>query len=63
MNVSQPLPRKQRSIPAIAATAALGDMPRLDAALDQGLNDGLTVSEAKEILVPPLRLRRLSAQP
>ena len=30
---------------------ALGDMPQLDAALNRGLDAGLTVSDAKEILV------------
>ena len=30
---------------------AVGDMPRLNAALNQGLDAGLTVSDAKEILV------------
>ena len=29
---------------------AIGDLPRLNAALNQGLDAGLTVSEAKEIL-------------
>lgn len=42
---------RQRSIPTIAAATAVGDMPRLATALNQGLDDGLTVSEAKEILV------------
>jgi len=51
MKASHSLPPKQRSIPTIAAAAAVGDMPRLDTALNQGLDDGLTVSEAKEILV------------
>jgi len=51
MNASHLLPRKQRSIPAIAAATAVGDLTRLDTALNQGLDDGLTVSEAKEILV------------
>ena len=32
-------------------SAAAGDIPRLNAALNQGLDAGLTVSEAKEILV------------
>jgi alkylhydroperoxidase/carboxymuconolactone decarboxylase family protein YurZ len=30
---------------------AASDMPRLNAALNQGLDDGLTISEAKEVLV------------
>ena len=45
------LSAKQRAIPAIGAATALGDMPQLNAALQQGLDAGLTVSEAKEVLV------------
>ena len=33
------------------AAAALGDLPRLNTALAQGLDAGLTISETKEILV------------
>lgn len=44
------LPRQQAVIP-IAAHAAVGDMPRLNSALVQGLDTGLTVSDCKEILV------------
>lgn len=47
----QALSRKQQAIAPIAAAAALGDMPRLNASLKQGLDAGLTVNEAKEILV------------
>ncbi|MFZ5957781.1 carboxymuconolactone decarboxylase family protein [Pseudomonas knackmussii] len=50
-SVSQTLTIRQQAIPLIAATMAISDMPRLDAALDQGLDAGLTVSEAKEVLV------------
>jgi alkylhydroperoxidase/carboxymuconolactone decarboxylase family protein YurZ len=45
------LSRKQQAIAPISGAAALGDMTRLDAALEYGLDAGLTVSEAKEILV------------
>ncbi len=42
---------KQRSIAPIGATLALGDLPQLDAALNHGLDAGLSVSDAKEIVV------------
>ncbi|MDU8544088.1 carboxymuconolactone decarboxylase family protein [Pseudomonas syringae group sp. J248-6] len=42
---------KQQAIPLIAAFMATSDMPKLDSALNQGLDAGLTISEAKEILV------------
>lgn len=42
---------KQQAIAPIAAAAALGDMPKLNQALNQGLDAGLTLSETKEILV------------
>ncbi len=45
------LTAKQRAIPLIAAFMATSDMPRLNAALNRGLDAGMTVSEAKEILV------------
>ncbi|MFD4838386.1 carboxymuconolactone decarboxylase family protein [Achromobacter sp. NPDC058515] len=45
------LSAKQQAIPLIAAFMAASDMPKLNAALNQGLDAGLTVSEAKEILV------------
>ena len=49
--VSETLSAKQQAIPLIAASMATSDMPKLNAALSQGLDAGLTVSEAKEILV------------
>lgn len=49
--VSETLSARQQAIPLIAASMATSDMPRLNAALNQGLDAGLTVSEAKEILV------------
>jgi alkylhydroperoxidase/carboxymuconolactone decarboxylase family protein YurZ len=51
MNTERALTRKQQAIAPISAATALGDMPRLNAALGDGLDAGLTVSEAKEILV------------
>lgn len=48
---SQTLSAKQRAIPPIAAAMAVSDMPRLDTALNSGLDAGLTISEAREILV------------
>ncbi|UZE14107.1 carboxymuconolactone decarboxylase family protein [Pseudomonas sp. B21-053] len=48
---SKTLSAKQQSIPLIAAFMATSDMPKLSAALNQGLDAGLTVSEAREILV------------
>lgn len=50
-SVSETLSAKQQAIPLIAAAMATSDMPKLNAALNQGLDAGLTVSEAKEILV------------
>lgn len=48
---SESLSAPQRAIPLIAAAMASGNMPKLNAALNQGLDAGLTLSEAKEILV------------
>ncbi|WP_223880006.1 carboxymuconolactone decarboxylase family protein [Stenotrophomonas sp. Br8] len=48
---AQQLSARQQSIPLIAAAMATSNMPRLDMALNRGLDAGLTVSEAKEILV------------
>jgi alkylhydroperoxidase/carboxymuconolactone decarboxylase family protein YurZ len=45
------LSARQQAIAPITAAAAVGDMPRLNAALVQGLDAGLTISEVKEILV------------
>lgn len=42
---------KQKAIPLIAAFAASSDMAQLDAALRQGLDAGLSISETKEVLV------------
>jgi alkylhydroperoxidase/carboxymuconolactone decarboxylase family protein YurZ len=51
MAVEQTLSATQQAIPLIAAFMATSDMPRLHAALNQGLDAGLSISEAKEILV------------
>lgn len=43
-------PRQQGIVP-IAAFASVGDIARLNAAIERGLDDGLTVSDVKEVLV------------
>jgi 4-carboxymuconolactone decarboxylase len=48
---SETLSARQRAIVPIAALAAAGDTFRLGAALHSGLDAGLTVNDAKEILV------------
>lgn len=48
---SETLSARQQAIVPIAAFAAAGDLARLNAALNQGLDNGLTVSDAREILV------------
>ena len=48
---SEILSAKQRWLPLIAAFMASSDMPRLNAALNQGLDAGMTLGEAKEVLV------------
>ncbi|CAN5693945.1 carboxymuconolactone decarboxylase family protein [soil metagenome] len=47
----QTLSAKQQAIAPISAATAVGDIPKLNQALNQGLDAGLTVSETKEILV------------
>ena len=42
---------RQQAIVAIAALAAGGDIARLNGALDRGLDAGLAIGEAKEVLV------------
>jgi len=51
MATGQTLSTKQRAIAPIAAATAAGDMPKLTAALNAGLDAGLSVSDTKEILV------------
>jgi 4-carboxymuconolactone decarboxylase len=48
---AQALSPAQQAIAPIAAATASGDIPQLNAALNQGLDAGLTVSDAKEVLV------------
>lgn len=48
---SQALSAKQQTIPLIASSMATSDLGKLNPALNQGLDAGLTVSEVKEILV------------
>jgi 4-carboxymuconolactone decarboxylase len=50
-NPAQALSIKQQAIAPIAAATATGDLPRLNQALNQGLDAGLTLSETREILV------------
>lgn len=49
--VEQTLCARQQAIPLIAASMAGSDMPALSVALNQGLDAGMSISEAKEILV------------
>lgn len=49
--VAGPLSLRQQAIPLIAAAVASSDMPQLHVALGRGLDAGLTLSEAKEVLV------------
>ncbi|MFL9812621.1 carboxymuconolactone decarboxylase family protein [Stutzerimonas sp. VN223-3] len=50
-NISETLDARQRAIVPIAAHAAAGDMDDLREALNQGLDAGMTVSDAREVLV------------
>lgn len=49
--VSDTLSARQQAIPLIAAAMASSQMDKLNAALNQGLDAGLTINETKEILV------------
>jgi 4-carboxymuconolactone decarboxylase len=49
--VSETLSARQQAIVPITAFAAAGDISRLSAALNQGLDAGMTVSDARELLV------------
>ncbi len=52
MNTAQEqLSATQQALMPIAAFAAVGDMARLNRALDQGLDAGLSISDAREVLV------------
>jgi alkylhydroperoxidase/carboxymuconolactone decarboxylase family protein YurZ len=48
---SETLTTRQQAIPLIAAAMAASDMPKLNSGLNEGLDAGLTISEAREILV------------
>ena len=48
---SQTLSMRQQAIVPIAAFGAAGDMPGLATALNRGLDAGLTVNDAKEVLI------------
>ncbi|MBD2872781.1 (R)-mandelonitrile lyase [Paenibacillus arenilitoris] len=50
-DLNQPLTARQENIVTIAAFTAAGDLPKLEHALNEGLDAGLTVNEIKEILV------------
>jgi 4-carboxymuconolactone decarboxylase len=50
-NSALSLTLKQQAIAPIAAATAIGDIPKLTLALNQGLDAGLNLSETKEILV------------
>ncbi|MGI4813447.1 MAG: carboxymuconolactone decarboxylase family protein [Janthinobacterium lividum] len=50
-SASETLTARQQAIVQIAALGAAGDVAKLNTALNQGLDAGLTVSDAKEILV------------
>jgi alkylhydroperoxidase/carboxymuconolactone decarboxylase family protein YurZ len=49
--VSETLSARQQVIPLIAAFMASSNMAKLHAALNQGLDDGMTINETKEILI------------
>lgn len=51
MQQSATLSARQQAIPLIGAAVAGSDMPALDSALQRGLDAGLSISEAREILV------------
>ncbi len=50
-SATETLTARQQAIVPIAAFATAGDMAKLNAALNQGLDAGMTVSDAREILV------------
>lgn len=49
--VAGALSARQQAMPLIAAAAATSNIPQLNAALNRGLDAGLSISEAKELLV------------
>ncbi len=50
-STSETLSAQQQAIIPIAAFAAAGNIPKLEEALNQGLDDGLSISDVKEVLV------------
>lgn len=50
-NTHNALSLKEQRIVAISANAAKGDLEQLQVALNEGMDDGLTINEAKEILI------------
>jgi hypothetical protein len=50
-NSAKTLSQKQQANAPISAATAVGDIPRLNQALNRGQDAGLTLSETKEILV------------
>jgi len=50
-SAAESLTVRQQAIVPIGAFAAAGDMAKLNAALNQGLDAGMTISDTKEILV------------
>lgn len=50
-SVSETLDARQQAIVPVAALAAAGDIAGLNAALNQGLDAGMTISDAREVLV------------
>ncbi|MBL3960986.1 carboxymuconolactone decarboxylase family protein [Burkholderia sp. KCJ3K979] len=50
-NAAEALTDREQTIVPIAAFAAAGDIDKLTAALNEGLDTGLTISEVREILV------------
>lgn len=55
--VSDTLSASQQAIPLIVASMASSQMDKLNAALNQGLDAGLTINETKEILVQLMPIR------
>jgi len=51
VNENEPFNMKQRSIVAISAFTANGDLQKLTASLNEGLDEGLTINEIKEVIV------------
>lgn len=48
---AEPLTQKQQSIVTISAYTATGNLEKLNPAINQGLDNGLAISEIKEVLV------------